>query len=83
MKEMLTIKSKYHESGHHGSTEVRQSWVIETDGEQEVVLVHTRTTSDFPTDSVLNRTVDRLTVSVEDLIAFFEKNGTRKSAVPT
>lgn len=52
-------------------------------GEQEVVLVATCMRSDFPSDTVFERTDDRLTVSVDELIAFFSKNGTRKSAGPT
>lgn len=85
MKETKTqtifLKSTSSDHGHQGSTEINRSWVIEKTigGADEVVLVKDYQKITFATGAIRDQSEDRYSVSVEDLIAFFEKNGTRTS----
>lgn len=79
MKQILLLKYTSSDHGHQGSTEINRSWALEMVGEKEVALVKDYQKITFATGAIRDQSEDRFTVSVDDLIAFFEKNGTRKS----
>lgn len=74
----LTLKSEYSEHGHKGATEIRQSWDIELSADRRLVVMIARYSKTHePSDRVIKRSEERIVVSVDELISFFEQRGKR------
>lgn len=78
MKQSILLSFTSSDHGHQGSREVHRSRRLEfTDGEKDISLVEEYKKITFKDERILDQSEERITVSLEDLVAFIEQHGTR------